>query len=1339
MPAWSEHLHARWQRYKRYGLEPLPADASDEQREERLAEIQKLARRRRRKIAIRSGVSTLAILALMLVALYWIVMTVAGRDFLLAQIKLRLPAGTELTYSKAEGPVRGPLVLHDVDFKHRVCPDKDGEPVAWPNCDTPRIIHFTAERAMLHPSLRPLLGRTLFLRALEVDNATLELPKGEDEPFELPRWPKSLPNIKPPMNLHAESIRVDGLRVTTEGEPTIDIQRIRGELDARDGSLSLRNVLVASDRGQFSAHGDYAPAKDYAMDMVVTAVFPARAGRTPAHLGLVAEGDVSDLKLAVRGRAPGDVAIDLNLVGDEDNPRWTLLADAQALDIGLLTDPNAAPAANPMQIRLQMDGVGGDANLQGRFAQGDLVATVQPSKIHLKEQVLRVDPLLVDVFDGRIAVVGAGDFTDPENASYDFTVAGRELRWGGADGTPPITANADLKLHGVRTDWNLSGTGDVLRDGLRARVGLQGDGNAEGMQLRSLAATMPTGRLDATGTIGWAPAMQWNLDATLAGFDPGYFVPGFNGAVNGIASSSGGIDDGGVLRADVRIADLGGQLRGRALDGRGNVRIDGDRYQGDINLAIGSSRLDARGVIADTLDVDARFSPLQLNDLLPSAAGVLRGEVRLTGARTAPDVRANLDGSSLRWGDYQAQRLDVRGQLPWRGSGGELRISGSGVQAGLALDSVNVTARGAVTALQAEADARGELGALNLRANASESNGNWSGVLEHALLTPSVGASWRLNAPARFAQQGSAFTLSESCFASSGGGSLCANADWPRQGIDVRGRGLPLALVHAYLPDLEDGKAWRMRGEVELDGQVRPVGNAWQGTATLRSTGGGLRTDGSRYEVLAWRSLQVDADFNPQRIQATANTTIASGDGEGGRISARLTTGWDDYAAMDGDLDINLTELGWIELFSPDIVDPVGQLQGRITIGGTRAQPALGGNAQLTGFRAEVPSLALVLTDGQARLEALPDGTARINGRLRSGEGNLAINGSLGWRGDDTPLVLNVRGSNVTVSDTRDLRAVADPDVVVRYQAGQPMNVSGRVTLRNALMDLERLSEGVGRSPDVVVLDPVNPAAQPGSPLAMDLALVMGNDVRLRGFGLDGQLGGSLRVISQPGRDMVGNGALDVEGRYTAYGQRLDITRGRLVWSNAPISEPILDIRAQREIGEVIAGINVTGRPSSMEATAWSNQSYSQSDALSYLVLGRPMSGLSGDEARQVSAADAALTAGGSMLASQLGAQIGLDDAGIVQSRTAGSVFGVGRYLSPRLYVGYGVSLLGTGQVLMLKYMLRRGFDVQIESGTVENRASVNWRLERGGPATDAAPTPAHSSDVEVIDMDEER
>ena len=224
----------------------------------------------------------------------------------------------------------------------------------------------------------------------------------------------------------------------------------------------------------------------------------------------------------------------------------------------------------------------------------------------------------------------------------------------------------------------------------------------------------------------------------------------------------------------------------------------------------------------------------------------------------------------------------------------------------------------------------------------------------------------------------------------------------------------------------------------------------------------------------------------------------------------------------------------------------------------------------------------------------------------------------------------------------------------------------------------------------------------------------MGDAVKIDGYGLQGTLGGSLRVTQQPGREMRGTGTLEVAGRYRAYGQRLQITRGTLLWANSEVGNPRIIVRAEREIGSVTAGIKVEGYASAPQVAVYSDPAMSESEALSYLTLGRPLSNLSGAEAQQLSASKAALNAGTGLLAAELGSRIGLDDAGVTDSRALGSdVLTVGKYLSPKLYVGYGVSLLGTGQVVMLKYLLRKGFDVQVESSTVENRASVNYRKEK--------------------------
>lgn len=1293
--------------------------------EARIAELRAKRHARMRWLAIRSSIVAGALTFGVAALLYWLLTTIGGRDVLLAQIQQRLPAEATLSWERAEGPASGPLVLHGVRFTYLMA-DKNG------NRDPahPRLLEFTAKRAMLDPALRPLLGRRLRLDALQLEGATLEIPES-DTPFELPRWPESLPAINPPLALQAEDVRIDGLRVTQGRVPVIDVRRLRAGLDASPGELHVETLDADTDRGRFVVHGDYVPRDDYRMDLVATAVLPAQAGTTSPRLGLVARGDLSRMDIGIAGRAPAPVRATLTVRG-KDSPRWNLHAQSDALDPTLLTE--GKPSDAPFAIRFDADGVGGEMNLRGEFAQRSanepgLAITVLPSKLRIADQVLEAKPLALRVFNGTATLRGRADFNDPENATLRFAVNARGLQWGGAKttpktpaqaarDTPAIGADADLGIAGTLQDWAAIGRATLTREGERARLQFDGRGNDARMTLKTLHVAMPAGALDASGEVAWKPALGWKLDATLDGFDPGYFAPDWKGSLRGRFSTQGDTRADGGLDIAVNAPQLTGRLRGRPLQGRGNFLMRGaaptggqDAYEGNVALTLGGSRIDAKGKVAGTLDIDATFEPLQLNDLLPEGAGTVRGTVKLTGARTMPSIDADLTGSGVSYAGYSAQAFSVQGRLPWRGSNGAFAIRVSGLDAGMAIETLTLDARGAVENLQLQGEARSEIGTLALSGQANKRGNTWQGALASLQLAPVKGTQWQLQQAAQFRWDGRSGALTNACLASSGGGSLCANADWPRRGVEVRGEALPLTLLLPYLPERSDRRPWILRGDINLDAQLRPVGNAWRGSAHLTSASGGMKfSQRSRTEIVRYGGLDLRATFDPQRLTAELHSSL----NDDGRVDARIATGWDAYAPLAGEIGIDTDELTWMELFSPDIVEPKGRLEGRVSLSGTRAQPLLGGNAHLSDFTTELPSLAILLHDGDVRLDALPDGSARIAGRVRSGEGTLNIDGSLGWRGDDTPLVLSLKGENVLVSDTRDLHAIANPDVQVRYAAKQPLQVTGTVTVPSARIDLERLDEGVSASPDVVVLDPEDPEEAGDSPLDMDLTIALGDEVKLAGFGLDGSLGGRLRVRARPGREMTATGHLDVEGRYTAYGQKLQITRGELAWSNSPVADPILNIRAEREVGAVTAGIDVTGRAASPEAEVWSNPASSQSEALSYLALGRPLSSASGDESKQLNAASAALSAGGSLLASQLGAKIGLDDAGVMESRAlGGSVFGVGKFLSPRLYVSYGVSLLGTGQVFTLKYLLRKGFDVEIESSTIENRASVNWRKEK--------------------------
>lgn len=1376
-------------------LPDAPHDSTEPtaaEREALIVELQAKRRARHRKLALRSGLVTAGVLVFLAAFAYWLLTTVAGRDLLLAQIKARLPANASLVWKSAEGPASGPMTLHDVRF-------------SWDR------MTFTAQRITLDPALRPLLGRRLRLDALQIENATLDLPPN-DKQFELPRWPDALPQITVPLNLRADDVRIDGLRVTRQAAPVIDVRRLRGGIDASTGRLALSKVAIDSDRGRFALHGTYAPAERYRTDLVATALVPVRNTRTPLRLGFVARGDLDAMNVAIAGAAPGPLRAMLTLRG-ADKPRWQLHASAQGIDTASLS-ATPATTTDTTDLVLDANGMGGDARVSAGLTRGATHVAIRPSTLHLQDQVLAFAPLDIELLGGRVIVRGRGDFGERRDARVDYSVVARGLRWGDPATHSQVRADIDGGIAGTQANWAVNGRGTLTRAGRAAQVELVGTGHKAKLGVQRLQARMPTGVLVATGDVSWRPELDWNLSGRLDGFDPGYFVPGWEGVLHGtfatrghqpvgapvvasvdvpslggrlrgrrlggsghvkldagryagvvaltvdkgrllahgdatvapllrwnidgtlqrfdpsffVAGWPGAVDaqlhtrgqrsaaapgSSGVLRADIEVPKLGGTLRGRALSGHGVAHVLGDTLEGNVQLAAGTSRLEARGRIGKTLDIDARLSPVQLQDLLPDGRGVVRGTLRITGTRAAPDIAADLDARDVSLATYRIGMLSAKGQLPWHAGSapGALVVHANGLQVGLPFDSLDANARGAVEALQLTANAHGPFGAIAVGGDLRKSATDWLATVTPLRLSPTRGPVWTLQRATQIRFGNGRVQVPSTCLRSAAGGEACGSVDWPRTGANFSAHGLPISLVASYLPPPADGTPWLVRGDVDAQVQIRSALSSWRGTAHVTSPQGGLRTDAARpYEVLRWRALDARVVFDPARLQVD----MTSGLFDRGRVQARVGMGWEAQAPLTGSVDIDTEELTWMELLSPDIVEPRGHLTGRVALGGTRLAPRLGGQAQLTGFNTALPALGIELTQGEATMQAQPDGTARISGHVRSGEGVLNIDGRLGWRGTGAPLELTLRGSNVQVANTRELKAVANPNVVVRTSAGQPITVTGEVVVTSALLMLERLDSAATASPDVVVLDPIDPKATLKTPLSLDLSMVAGKDVRLQGFGLDGKLTGRAQVRSVAGGPLTARGQMDVSGRYVAYGQRLSISRGVLSWSGDALDDPRLDIRAERDAGDVTAGIDVRGRASAPRATVWTSNGATQSEALSYLALGRPLGTVTGAQGRQIGAASAALSAGGSLLASQLGARLGLDDAGVIDSRTlGGNVLGVGKYLSPRLYVGFGISLLGGGQVLTLRYLLRHGVDLELESGSVETRASVNYRKEK--------------------------
>ena len=1254
--------------------------------------------RRRRRWWRSLGIGSVVVLAVAIALTAWLLLTASGRDTLLTRVVKFLPPGS-LTWQRAEGAVYGPLTLYGVHYRHNG-------------------VDLRARRVMLDPSLVQLFGRRLRLDALEIDDAALDLPI-DRTPQPLPSWPGSLPKFAFPFSLGVERMAVHGLRISREGVTVANVRSIDGGVALAPGVLGLRNVVVSSDRGDVQIDGRIDVGHNFTTRIAASARLPQpRTDAAGATLAVRVGGDLDHFVLSVGGNAPDPFALRLGLDEGRATPRWSLSLRAPDLDPALLLAgyppaPQAeAGAATRDAIVLQVDGIGGNAQLHGRIAQGDRAIAIAPSQLAYAQGVVQAQSLALQLLDGDVQLRGRVDLR-PQAPLVEATAQFKDLRWTATANATPVRASGNLAMAGTFDAWTVKGTTDLLRDKQHAQVALAGRGDRAQIRFDSFAAHTPAGAMTAVGQLRWAPQFAWTADATLAGFDPGYFAPGFEGAVSARVQTHGE-NAAGALSMHAAVDQLSGLLRGRRLAGRGSVDWTSGAGRTDLDLRLGASHVQASGQFGRVLDLVARFDPLRLDDLLPTAKGSLNGQIAVRGDPSAPAIAGQLTGTGLLWKDYGAAHLSLVGKLSARGADGALRLDADGIEGIPDLSALQLHIAGSEASPRVDGTLRGPLGALAPSGSAEHVGALWNGRIATLHYTPLHGSAWTLAAPTTFHfDAADALHLQQTCMTSTGA-SVCADAEWPHR-ANLQARALPLNLLDPWLvaiglsrPDLDT----RAYGTADLDAHIAPsTHGGWTGSAQLHSAEGGVQLQPRlAHPLFGYTNLVALANLDGERLQLRVDSGLTAG----GTLHAQVATAIASDAAMTGTIAVDLRDISWVELFSTDIAAPKGQLDGRLGIGGTRAHPTLSGRIALDNFEAELPALGVALHDGHVQLDADSGGATRVSGSLRSGDGTLVLGGALQWNNPDAPLTVTVKGQNVRIADTSELSALASPDLQLQF-ASRVLSVRGSIDVPKAQMDLERLDSTVSPSPDVVVLDPAEAARGGAGAFAVDVdvLLALGDDVQLKGFGLDGKLGGQLRVRRAPGNPMTATGGLDVSGRYAAYGQQLEIVRGRLGYGGGGFDNPSLDILAQRVFDEATVGVRVRGTALHPQTQIVSTPAMDPSDALAYLVLGRPLRSASAAEGRQISAAAAAMSVGSNLVAQKVAARLGLDAAGVAESRAlGGAAFTVGKSLSPRVFISYGVSLIGTGEVLTLKYLLRKGFDVQVESGP-ENRASINWRIEK--------------------------
>jgi len=326
-----------------------------------------------------------------------------------------------------------------------------------------------------------------------------------------------------------------------------------------------------------------------------------------------------------------------------------------------------------------------------------------------------------------------------------------------------------------------------------------------------------------------------------------------------------------------------------------------------------------------------------------------------------------------------------------------------------------------------------------------------------------------------------------------------------------------------------------------------------------------------------------------------------------------------------------------------------------------------------------------------------------------SGEGRMELDG--GFEFDpDGGVVGRVRlsGSDVLFLNMPQARVFASPDLQFTYR-GDELRIVGDVAIPTARLTGLIESGGVTPSPDEVIIGEVR---SEGPAVVSRIRLVVGPDVTLNVRGLSGRVEGELLTIVDPPALPAGRGKLRVrDGEIVAFGQRLTIERGELIYTGGPLEDPAIDISAVREVADVRAGIRARGTIREPNVTLFSEPQMSRAEILSYLTTGKPINELrSGEEDDLSRAATSLALAGGSLVAGEVGDRVGIDELGFEgDDETGNASLVIGKYLSPQLFVSYGVGLLEAVNVLRVRYRLTRQLYIEVATSEESSADVIYW------------------------------
>ena len=893
--------------------------------------------------------------------------------------------------------------------------------------------------------------------------------------------------------------------------------------------------------------------------------------------------------------------------------------------------------------------------------------------LNLQSLLLKVKRCKLKHLDSDAALQLSG--TAAMEQQLDLLLNWQNLQWPFTGDAAYSSPSGTVTLTGNINDFHLTLQGSTSGSAIPAgTIRLSSDGNTESANNIDLTVNTLDGNIKVLGSVEWAPIVKWQVETTAAQVNPGLQYPDWPGSLNWHIKSNGQIEEAGVL-TDVTIESLQGTLRDRPVAGSGDIAVSPESIQ--INkflLSSGEAKLDAEGTLGEVSDLKWNIRVADFADLLPEISGQLAASGTVSGKMMSPEITADISGSNIvvPQAELENVHLEADMDLSWREPFViDLEVNNL-TAAENVVPKITLQSNGTITDHSLKLYASHELAELTLALQGGYKDDQWNGALRKLSLKSRDMGTWQSSKESQVTASAEKASLESLCLTREQS-DLCISGTWDKENKNTGGKasltGFPLNWLAAWFPETLDdlGGVFSLNAEASMKDKLQATAHAQITPGEISYTT--LKDKG----ILAHEGLKLNLEISDDGLDTDLWLSVDSNVISGNLHSPDLLRADTDHSPeIKGKIKIDAGNFALVETLVEDVQNLDARLDTDLTLSGTLKQPEINGKGKLHINNILIPAAGLELSDTSLNILA-NNSKVKLDGVFNSGKGFLAIEGKALLNAEENfPAFVTIKADNFRLVNLPEIQVYLASDLQIEKKKDLTL-LSGTVTIPKADILLRDLPKGTKTaSPDIVIVQEQK-EEETTSPMQMNLKVVIGRKVHFTGFGLNAFIDGQLSITAEPEEQLLGSGEFHIrQGSYRAYGQDLQIEKGVISFPGGPLTQPGINMRASRSIGDVVAGISAIGPAATPRITTYSRPPMSESQILSYIITGSSPS-------------------------------------------TGGAKLSIGRQINNTLSVSVGTDTKTGESEFVARYRLNRKIHVETSTGSSSNAADIFYTTELGG------------------------